>query len=58
MIDAITWKFETGSPWFHVPEMYDSWEGVYTWLRDWRSTCRASFAGLMVQPVSSRRAVR
>ncbi|GAA1253625.1 hypothetical protein GCM10009665_50370 [Kitasatospora nipponensis] len=33
MIDAIAWKFQT--QWVHRPERYGSWEGVYTWLRNW-----------------------
>ncbi|MGW0670661.1 IS5 family transposase [Streptomyces sp. NPDC002746] len=35
VIDAIAWKFQTGSQWIHLPEKYGSWKGVYTRLRKW-----------------------
>ncbi|MFF3264618.1 IS5 family transposase [Streptomyces sp. NPDC002932] len=35
MIDAIAWKFQTGSQWVHLPAEYGSWKGVYTRLRNW-----------------------
>ncbi|GGU52169.1 hypothetical protein GCM10010289_85580 [Streptomyces violascens] len=35
VIDAIAWKFRTGSPWVHLPAQHGSWEGVYTRLRNW-----------------------
>ncbi|WP_107105470.1 transposase [Streptomyces roseifaciens] len=28
VIDAIAWKFQTGSQWVHLPEKYGSWEGA------------------------------
>lgn len=35
MIDAIAWKFQTGSQWVHLPEKYGNWRGVYNRLRMW-----------------------
>ncbi|MFE4960797.1 transposase [Streptomyces sp. NPDC056653] len=28
VIDAIAWKFQTGSQWVHLPEKYGNWRGV------------------------------
>ncbi|MFJ1753383.1 IS5 family transposase [Kitasatospora sp. NPDC088134] len=35
VIDAIAWKFQTGSQWVHLPAEYGSWQGVCTRLRNW-----------------------
>ncbi|WP_406840911.1 transposase [Streptomyces sp. AHU1] len=35
VIDAIAWKFQTGSQWVHLPEKYRNWRGVYNRLRIW-----------------------
>ncbi|MEU6935215.1 IS5 family transposase [Streptomyces rubiginosohelvolus] len=35
VIDAIAWRFQTGSPWVHLPERYGNWRGVYNRLRMW-----------------------
>ncbi|MFK0174114.1 IS5 family transposase [Streptomyces sp. NPDC090306] len=35
VIDAIAWKFQTGSQWVHLPEKYGNWRGVYNRLRMW-----------------------
>ncbi|WP_405632416.1 IS5 family transposase [Streptomyces sp. NBC_01174] len=35
VIDAIAWKFQTGSQWIHLPEKYGNWRGVYNRLRMW-----------------------
>ncbi|QNA71997.1 transposase [Streptomyces sp. So13.3] len=35
VIDAIAWKFQTGSQWVHLPAEYGSWKDVYTRLRKW-----------------------
>ncbi|MGW3494853.1 transposase [Streptomyces sp. NPDC001020] len=32
VIDAIAWKFQTGSQWVHLPEKYGNWRGVYNRL--------------------------
>ncbi|MEW1797989.1 transposase [Streptomyces niveus] len=35
VIDAIAFKFQTGSQWVHLPERYGNWRGVYNRLRMW-----------------------
>lgn len=35
MIDAIAFKFQTGTQWVHLPEKYGNWRGVYNRLRLW-----------------------
>lgn len=35
MIDAIAYKFQTGTQWVHLPEKYGNWRGVYNRLRMW-----------------------
>jgi transposase len=35
VIDAIAWKFQTGSQWVHLPEKYGNWRRVYNRLRMW-----------------------
>ncbi|WP_435805385.1 IS5 family transposase [Streptomyces hirsutus] len=35
VIDAIAWKFQTGSQGVHLPEKYGNWRGVYNRLRMW-----------------------
>ncbi|MCX4993396.1 transposase [Streptomyces sp. NBC_00568] len=35
VIDAIAWKFQTGSQWIRLPREYGSWKGVSTRLRNW-----------------------
>lgn len=35
VIDAIAWKFQTGSQRVHLPEKYGNWRGVYNRLRMW-----------------------
>ncbi len=35
VIDAIGWKFQTGSQWVHLPAEYGAWKGVCTRLRNW-----------------------
>ncbi|MEU2624969.1 transposase [Streptomyces sp. NPDC007157] len=35
VIDAIAWKFQTGSQWVYLPAKYGSWKGVYTRLRNY-----------------------
>ncbi|MGO4421435.1 transposase, partial [Streptomyces sp. MCAF7] len=29
VIDAIAFKFQTGTQWVHLPEKYGNWRGVY-----------------------------
>ncbi|MEV8043879.1 transposase [Streptomyces griseoluteus] len=33
VIDAIAYKFQTGTQWMHLPEKYGNWRGVYNRLR-------------------------
>ncbi|WP_394331490.1 IS5 family transposase [Streptomyces thermolilacinus] len=35
VIEAIAWKYRTGSPWEDMPSESGSWKGVYTRLRKW-----------------------
>ncbi|MFE7113158.1 transposase [Streptomyces sp. NPDC057575] len=35
VIDAIAFKFRTGTQWVHLPEKYGNWRGVYNRLRMW-----------------------
>ncbi|WP_373313542.1 transposase [Streptomyces capitiformicae] len=35
VIDAIAFKFQTGTQWVHLPEKYGNWRGVYHRLRMW-----------------------
>lgn len=51
MIDAIAWKFQTGSQWIHLPEKYGSWKGAYTRLRNWAidGTWERVFTALLAQ---------
>ncbi|WP_338499236.1 transposase [Streptomyces sp. SJL17-4] len=41
VIDAIAWKFQTGSQWVHLPEKYGNWRGVYNRLRRSKPTSAA-----------------
>ncbi|MFC4611301.1 transposase [Streptomyces maoxianensis] len=51
MIDAIAWKFQTGSQCVHLPEKYGKWRGVYNRLRMWAvdGTQERVFTALMAQ---------
>ncbi|MEU8875996.1 transposase [Streptomyces javensis] len=35
VIDAIAFKFQTGTRWVHLPEKHGNWRGVYNRLRMW-----------------------
>ncbi|MER5281636.1 transposase [Streptomyces sp. NPDC002809] len=35
VIDAIAFKFQTGTPWVHLPEKHGNWRGVYKRLWMW-----------------------
>ncbi|MEU8875273.1 transposase [Streptomyces javensis] len=42
MIDAIAYKFQTGTQYVHLPEKHGNWRGVYNRLRMWAAAgCRA-----------------
>lgn len=51
VIDAIAWKFQTGSLWVHLPAEYGSWKSVYTRLRNWAidGTWERVFTALLAQ---------
>lgn len=51
MIDAIAFKFQTGTQWVHLPEKYDNWQGVHNRLRMWPvdGTRERVFTALMAQ---------
>ncbi|MFG2156728.1 IS5 family transposase [Streptomyces olivaceus] len=51
VIDAIAWKFQTGSQWGHLPETYGNWRGVYNRLRTWAvdGTWERVFTALIAQ---------
>ncbi|AYC39703.1 transposase [Streptomyces griseorubiginosus] len=51
MIDAIAFKFQTGTQWVHLPEKFGNWRGVYNRLRMWAvdGTWERVFTTLMAQ---------
>ncbi|GGX43943.1 hypothetical protein GCM10010353_68650 [Streptomyces chryseus] len=51
MIDAIAFKFQTGTQWVHLPQKYGNWRGVYDRLRMWAidGTWERVFTALMAQ---------
>ncbi|WP_435594433.1 IS5 family transposase [Streptomyces panacea] len=51
VIDAIAFKFQTGSQWVHLPERYGNRRGVYNRLRMWAvdGTWERVFTALMAQ---------
>ncbi|GAA2638765.1 IS5 family transposase [Streptomyces axinellae] len=51
MIDAIAFKFQTGTQWVHLPEKYGNWRGVYNRLRMWAvdGTWERVFTALVAQ---------
>ncbi|MFD5375646.1 transposase [Streptomyces griseoincarnatus] len=51
VIDAIAFKFQTGTQWVHLPEKYGNWRGVYNRLRMWAvdGTWEQVFTALVAQ---------
>ncbi|MGW5609543.1 IS5 family transposase [Streptomyces sp. NPDC003753] len=51
VIDAIAFKFQTGTQWVHLPDRYGNWRGVYNRLRMWAvdGTWERVFTALMAQ---------
>ncbi|MFE7920517.1 transposase [Streptomyces sp. NPDC057398] len=51
VIDAIAWKFQTGSQWIHLPEKYGNWQGGCNRLRMWAigGTSERGFTALVAQ---------
>ncbi|MCX5443472.1 transposase [Streptomyces sp. NBC_00569] len=46
VIDAIAFKFQTGSQWVQLPEKYGNRQGVYNRLRMWAGRRRPVAAGV------------
>ncbi|BFO18302.1 IS5 family transposase [Streptomyces sp. KM77-8] len=51
MLDAIAFKYRTGSPWVDLPKHFGSWKGVHNRLRTWAAdgTLERVFTALPVQ---------
>ncbi|MDQ0808701.1 transposase [Streptomyces sp. B3I7] len=51
MIEAIVWKFQTGSQWVHLAEKYGNWRGLSNRLRMWAvdGTWERVFTALIAQ---------
>ncbi|WP_443031777.1 IS5 family transposase [Streptomyces sp. 3211] len=51
VIDAIAFKYRTGTPWMDLPERFGSWKGAYSRLRTWAidGTWDRVFAALLAQ---------
>ncbi|MFF2013889.1 IS5 family transposase [Streptomyces sp. NPDC058195] len=51
VVDAIAFKFQTGTQWVHLPEKYGNWRGVYNRLRMWAvdGTWERVFTALVAQ---------
>ncbi len=45
MLNAIVWKFRTGSAWRDVPERYGPWHTLHTRFR--RRACDGTFQGML-----------
>ncbi|MFH8738489.1 IS5 family transposase [Streptomyces sp. NPDC017964] len=56
MIEAIAWKYRTGSPWKGMPSEFGSWKGVYNRLRKWAldGTWKRVFTVLLAQADAER----
>ncbi|MGE9697857.1 MULTISPECIES: IS5 family transposase [unclassified Streptomyces] len=51
VIDAIAFKYRTGTPWMDLPEHFGSWKGVHNRLRKWAAdgTWEKVFTALLAQ---------
>ncbi|MBD0737834.1 transposase [Streptomyces sp. CBMA29] len=51
MIDAIAFKYRTGTAWTDLPEHFGSWKGAHNRLRNWAAngTWGKVFTALMAQ---------
>ncbi|MGW6564939.1 transposase [Streptomyces sp. NPDC054975] len=56
VIDAIAFKFQTGTQCVHLPEQYGNWRGVYNRLRMWAidGAWERVFTALMAEAVPMR----
>jgi transposase len=51
VIDAIAFKYRTGTPWMDLPEHFGSWKGAHNRLRRWAAdgTWEKVFTALLAQ---------
>jgi transposase len=51
VIDAIAFKYRTGTPWMDLPERFGSWKGAHNRLRMWAidGTWEKVFTALLAQ---------
>ncbi len=51
VIDAIAFKYRTGTPWMDLPEHFGSWKGAHNRLRKWAvdGTWEKVFTALLAQ---------
>lgn len=51
VIDAIAFKYPTGTPWMDLPEHFGSWKGAHNRLRKWDTdgTWEKVFTALLAQ---------
>lgn len=51
MLDAIAFKYRTGTPWVDLPKRFGSWMGVHSRLRTWAAdgTLERVFTALLAQ---------
>nr|WP_107484680.1 IS5 family transposase [Streptomyces sp. MJM1172] len=51
VIDAIAFKYRTGTPWMDLPERFGSWKGAHSRLRMWAidGTWERAFVALLAQ---------
>ncbi|MFD9411564.1 transposase [Streptomyces sp. NPDC059989] len=52
VIDAIAFKYRTGTPWMDLPEHFGSWKGAHNRLRKWAAdgTWEKVFTALRAHP--------
>ncbi|NEB96503.1 IS5 family transposase [Streptomyces anulatus] len=51
VLDAIVFKYRTGTPWMDLPKHFGSWKGVHNRLRTWAAdgTLARVFTALLAQ---------
>jgi transposase len=51
VLDAIAFKYRTGTPWVDLPKHFGSWKGVHSRLRTWAAdgTLERVFTALLAQ---------
>ena len=51
VLDAIAFKYRTGTPWMDLPERFGSWKGAHNRLRKWAAdgTWEKVFTALLAQ---------